>query len=208
MRGNKYLNLAKSLIVAAAIIVSAASVMYSSRLRGRAAAQSNAAAPAETDGASEIRGYREWTLVNTEPAVMDMSTAILCAPADVRGRDIAGQQANPHKDKFIKVFVNDVGRGAMLTERVPQFPRGSVVVKEKLPNRISTSPELLTVMIKRETGFNPESGDWEYLVFDGAGTKIAERGRLQSCQSCHLSYKDTDFVTRLYLPDRVRRGLK
>ena len=30
-------------------------------------------------------------------------------------------------------------------------------------------------MVKRASGFSPKTGDWEYLVLDGAITKIRER---------------------------------
>lgn len=54
-------------------------------------------------------------------------------------------------------------------------------------------------MVKRAKGYNPESRDWEYLVLDGPGTKIVERGKLSRCNECHEKYEDTDFVTMHYL---------
>src|SRR5215831_12365458 len=65
------------------------------------------AAPGSTgpSRAPEIRGYRSWTRVNSEPAMMDAATAAMCAQM------VKGQ--NPHQNKFINVFVNDVGRQAM-----------------------------------------------------------------------------------------------
>lgn len=151
---------------------------------------------------TRLSKYRTWALVNPSPVKMDPAVAALCAaPAFPR-------PANPHQNKFLSVYVNDVGRQAMMTERNPRFPQGSLIVKEKLSNRESQAPELLTAMLKRERGYNPESGDWEYLVLDGTASKIVERGRLASCSSCHVAYSGTDFVTRLYLPDDVRRKLK
>jgi len=63
-------------------------------------------------------------------------------------------------------------------------------------------------MIKREPGYNPESGDWEYLVLDGGASKIVERGKLTRCSGCHRPYKSSDFITRTYLPETVRSDLK
>ena len=96
----------------------------------------------------------------------------------------------------------------MLEERVPDFPQGSVIVKEKLSAPDSTQPELLTVMIKREKGFNAESGDWEYMVTNGTGTEVQARGRLSSCQACHEMNKATDFVYRNYLPRAQQNALR
>jgi len=96
----------------------------------------------------------------------------------------------------------------MMEEQSPHFPQGSVIVKQKLPTKDSTSPELLTVMIKREAGFNPENGDWEYMAVDGAGKQVLARGKLENCQACHTTVKDVDFVYRSYLPSRVRENLR
>ena len=144
---------------------------------------------------------RTWRLVNPSPVKMEPAVAALCAPAFPR-------PANPHQNKFISVYVNDVGRGAMMTELNPKFPQGSLIVKEKLSSRESQAPELLTVMLKREPGYDPRRGDWEYMMLDGSASKIVERGRLTSCSSCHVAYSATDFVTRRYLPDEVRQRLK
>ena len=96
----------------------------------------------------------------------------------------------------------------MMSQMKPNFPEGSIIVKEKLLTRDSTSPELLTVMVKREKGFNQESGDWEYMVVDGEQTKVEGRGKLANCQSCHVLQSETDYVFRSYLPEDVRQSLR
>src|SRR5262249_14280583 len=102
----------------------------------------------------EIQGYRNWLKVNPEPQLMDLRTRLLCArPSSPTGVDVNGP-TNPHHEKYITVYVNDVGKNAMMEQVKPQFPVGSVIVKEKLPDKSSQSPELLTVMIKKEKGFN------------------------------------------------------
>ena len=150
---------------------------------------------------SSLSKYRAWTLVNPAPAVMEPAVAARCAPIVV-GKD------NPHWDKYVSVYVNETGREAMLAERDPEFPAGSMIVKEKLASQSSRSPALLTAMVKREEGYNPEGGDWEYLVLDGTAASVIERGRLESCRGCHAAYASTDYVTRQYLPDEVRRRLR
>jgi hypothetical protein len=159
----------------------------------------------ELSGSELIEGYRQWTRVNPVPAVFHSQIAILCAPAT---RQLQMEAGNPHRDKFITVYVNDIGKRAMLEEKFPHFPQGSVIVKEKLPSKDSTKPELLTVMMKREAGYNPQNGDWEYMALDGTGKEVHERGRIESCQSCHMMVKDTDYVSRNYLPSELREKLK
>ncbi len=63
-------------------------------------------------------------------------------------------------------------------------------------------------MIKHERGFNPESGDWEYMVVNGDGTRAEARGKLENCQACHVPLKYTDYVSRHYLPQDARARLK
>ena len=161
-----------------------------------------------TDALKAIAGYRNWTRVNPRPELMHVRAALDCAISlSPSGADVDGE-TNPHKRKYITVYVNDSGRNAMMEQLSPKFPEGSVIVKEKLSEPSSQTPELLTVMIKREKGFNPESGDWEYAVFDGTGTKLESRGKLDNCQSCHLSHPKSDYVFRSYLPYEIRNKLK
>jgi hypothetical protein len=155
--------------------------------------------PAASDN-SEVQGYQTWTRVNREPAMMDAATAAMCAQMV--------KTKNPHQNKFVTVFVNDVGKQAMLFQKQPKFPRGTVIVKQKLANPSSTEPEALTAMIKRAEGFNPEGGDWEYLVLTGNGSTVVSRGRNESCQACHALYKNTDFITRQYLSAEDRERLQ
>jgi Cytochrome P460 len=157
----------------------------------------------------EIEGYRNWTKVNAVPQLMPKRVAADCAMWVSRaGGVIVNGDTNPHRDKYFTVYVNDIGRKAMLTRKKPIFPEGTVIVKEKLTTKDSQTPELLTVMIKQQQGFNPASGDWEYMVVDGTGTKVEGRGNLQNCQSCHLANQKTDYIFRTYLPEDVASKLK
>jgi hypothetical protein len=162
--------------------------------------------PLELSGREVINGYRQWTQVNPTPNVFASQIAIQCAAPNPD--QLKMEAANPHRDKYIVVYVNELGKHAMLHEKVPHFPEGAVIVKEKLPAKDSTTPELLTVMMKRESGYNPQSGDWEYMALDGAGMEVQARGRLANCQACHLLHKDSDYVSRNYLPYELWKKLR
>jgi len=152
---------------------------------------------------AEIAGYKTWTKVNDKPQIMWSEVAALCrAPTD---REI---ENDIHNNKYINVFVNTIGKDEMMTKKFPVFPRGTIIVKEKLSTPDSRTPELLTVMIKKEKNFNSENGDWEYMTVNGAATEITARGKLVSCQSCHAADKPTDYVSRKYLPDESWKKLK
>jgi hypothetical protein len=156
----------------------------------------------------EIEGYRSWTKVNEVPQLMAPRVAIACARVMAPGGVDVNGSTNPHTNKFFTVYVNDLGRAAMVSQKTPKFPVGSVIVKEKLAAKESQTPELLTVMIKQKEGFNQASGDWEYAVMDGTGTRLQVRGDLQNCQSCHLAKQGSDYVFRTYLSNDVRDALR
>ena len=137
--------------------------------------------------------------VTKEPHWMRGITALMCArpPAAL----VAEEKRNPHLNKFARLFVDKAGRPA-LEGHEPVHPEGTVIVKEKLPTSVAKAPELFTGMLKREQGYNPECGDWEFFTVSGDAKKLTDRGKLTSCMECHQRYPQKDFVTRYYVPER------
>ena len=150
---------------------------------------------------AELSGYKKWTLVNPRPVLMDPVVAAGCAAANIRDR-------SPHSNKYISVYVNEVGRTAMMAEKNPRFPQGSIIVKAKSSEESGEVPELLTVMVKRGEEYDQGNGNWEYLVMDGDGSRVERPANVESCQRCHLARKDTDYVSRVYLPKAQREKLR
>lgn len=173
---------------------------------------------AQAQSEKGVTDYRGWTQVNPNPLQMSSWVSMMCADSPklqkLRFND-------PHSGKFFVVYVNAVGKTAMLTQVKPKFPVGTVIVKEKLPTSKEAKthlakwkgkppypkPELLTTMRKREKGYFPEGGDWEYSVMDGTGQKTLKTGKLETCVACRAPYRDTDFVTRNYLPEKLNHKL-
>ena len=151
--------------------------------------------------------YRKWTRANSAPVKVAGVVAAACAPAPLSG-PLANQAADPHADKLINVFVNKIGRTAMLAERKPRFPEGAIIVKERLPLKKSSATEWLMAMVKREEGFNPAAGDWEFFVLRTPEKVVIERGRIENCQACHARAKETDFVFRRYLTRQAQDKLR
>ncbi len=81
------------------------------------------------------------------------------------------------------------------------YPIGTTIVKENYLSDQGKPGDLssITVMHKREKGFDTGSGDWEYLQF-GADGKLFFRGGSEklvvkhSCHSCHMNVAERDFV--------------
>lgn len=172
---------------------------------GAATDKESRPAPESKEADRLIKGYKSWTKVNAKPVRMEPAPAEQCASP------FPSQQPSPHLQKYLYVYVNAIGKEAMTKQKTPHFPVGTVIVKEKLTKPDSREPELMTVMVRHEKGYNPDNGDWEYLVFNGKGTKVTAQGKLEKCQSCHSKSGPgtTDYVFRnAYLPENLRIALK
>lgn len=102
----------------------------------------------------------------------------------------------PHGAVFRNVYVNDIGKNALLGSKTAAFPVGSVIVREAIPDIGPRTPNVIDVMVKRPIGFNPKTGDWEFIVFDGQGNFKKVTGPDNACAKCHLRQAKSDFVFR------------
>ncbi len=139
---------------------------------------------------------KKLTRVTEEPAVMDGKTAVLCTMPLVRAAHSALTPKG--ENALIHVFVTPDGAAAM-KERTATFTAGTVILKQKFTSRSMKAPVLYTGMLKREKGFNPDCGDWEFFTLSGDAKTVTARGRLESCIKCHQDYPQSDFVTKNYL---------
>ena len=165
--------------------------------------------------ATKLKDKRIWTQVNERPYYLSSYVDLLCRIPSRKDFESVRKQ-NPHSSTYITVYVNTIGRDAMLSTEAPRFPEGSVIVKEKIEKPLSPDgynmgpkerlenlkPSLYTLMIKREPGYNPAAGDWEFAVASEKEGRIEAGGKLESCQACHLEKRDQDFVFRSYLKSR------
>ncbi len=121
-------------------------------------------------------------------------------------------KSSVHGDRYCDVYVSEDAKEP-IQKGDKTYPIGSLIIKVKYPNDKRQEIELLTVMRKREAGYFPEHGDWEYSVVDGKVTRVLSRGRSESCVDCHDEYQHSDFVSREYLRtneerERHWRGLR
>lgn len=99
---------------------------------------------------------------------------------------------------FTRVYANDMALEQISKDK-PVFPVGSMIVREKLLKAEDTTPELVTIMLKREKGFSRKTSDWEYFVIDGALGKVKLSEKTGSCSKCHAQAAETDMVFKTYL---------
>lgn len=148
--------------------------------------------------AAKLKDRTSWIQVNAEPYHMAPAVAALCAP--VSADMISPQKRDPHASSYITVYVNNAGREAMFANQAQRFPEGSIIVKEKFnAPSVDHKPVLYTIMRKREAGYNPTVGDWEFSIVGADGKELQATGKLENCQGCHLGQSESDFVFRPYV---------
>ncbi len=179
-----------------ALLFSALMVLTFAACR-RSPAPIHAAAP-EVDSDVEatqslIADYLSWPRINKEPVRMAGVVLTLCiGPGPEHNPD------NPHMEKYIVAYGNPAAEKVLRGEWPYKFPEGAVIVKQKLPEKDSTEPELLTIMVKAEEGSRPDFGDWKFFTASGDGKVDAVR-KEKECFSCHEKQAESDYVFGSYV---------
>lgn len=134
--------------------------------------------------------YKTWRQLTPAGYSIPPQLALLCtAPAPAPSQQSI-ETFGPHANTYVRVFGNSLAVRA-LTSR-DRFPEGSIVVKEKLPDPRSDVSSAQGVMIKRQKGFDPSTGDWEFHFYP------SERSAsFANCSNCHRSAQH-DFVFGSY----------
>lgn len=130
---------------------------------------------------SDFADYTSWTKVNSETITGDV-TGVLGA-------------AHKRSKGFREIFVNEIGQSVEFGTSDYPFPRGSIIVKESYKNKSGSKGAMdnLTIMVKRESGYSSDYGDWEYIMAKPDGT-ITKQGRISMCISCHSKSQDKDYT--------------
>ena len=126
------------------------------------------------------------------------------APCAGSSRNLSKHERNfsPEREIWLDMFLTHNARAAFIAgER--NYPVGTVVLKKKYvrdydqkkPDIFVQTPILYTGMLKRESGYNSECGDWEFFTVDGDAENLTSRGKLSKCMNCHKNYAKSDFVT-------------
>ena len=139
-----------------------------------------------------------------------------------------------HWKQFVAIFVNkgaDIYRENYLaylslyrdedddededeeTEQVFKvYSQGTVFLKENYQANQGKpgEPSSLTLMIKRQAGFDHQGGDWEYLQSDVNGDIIMQ-GNSQdpqiksACADCHMNMAERDYIFSTFLTNKPMR---
>ena len=138
---------------------------------------------------------------NTTRIVMPDQTIFLKNQLPRRESGSKKKEKTSHSEMdstFGIVYVNDLAKAEIEKEK-PNFPVGSIIVREKNATATSETPETVIAMVKRGKGFSRKTGDWEFFTFSGAGLKMQKRETKSDCSKCHKQAEKSDWVFRDYL---------
>lgn len=147
--------------------------------------------------------FANWASATKEPYFIAPLQFRFCAPPstqEVQNLELEKKQRGPHSESAIVVRVNPIGFKPFQSGL--SVPVGTIVVKEKYPHYSpDTPPVAVAAMIKREPGYDPKYGDWEYAYeqrWPEHERKVI-RGKLDSCIDCHQNASGKDYMFRPYL---------
>jgi hypothetical protein len=88
------------------------------------------------------------------------------------------------RDRFdVDVYVDAIAKGAW-ESGAHTYPVGALLVKDQFDHSVAGRPAGVLVMEKREIGYDPEGGDWRYVVL-GLNGGIEREGKIDACVRCH-----------------------
>lgn len=156
--------------------------------------------------------YRNWQPFTLEPQNISAAIFSLCrSPSaaetafveSVHGDELyLWDWLNPSAERAAVDFAASANGGAPPSEPTEQPPSnaglefdvGATIVKEKLL-RGESGYELaaLGIMVKREQGFDPETGDWEFGYWEPSTGMLSGPTENAACGPCHAQ-SSTDYV--------------
>lgn len=124
--------------------------------------------------------YEQWKSVSlkAEPGL---------PPPDLCDRDLS---RGPHARTHISVHVspNSYEQYRDIRTKPAVFAVGTVIVKDRNPDKNETKSPDLDVMIKQPKGFSPGTGDWQYVHVSANG-EVIQGESLRRCATCHENAK-------------------
>jgi hypothetical protein len=128
--------------------------------------------------------------------------ALLCRTVKMSGNEA------PHGGAWVMTKSNPIAEAALSRPGKRVFPVGSMLIKEKFDRQSGGKPTLFTGMVKREKGFAPKVGDWEFFVVNLAKKRFVERGKMESCVGCHQTVANEGYVFSIASKSRPQVHLR
>jgi cytochrome P460 len=157
--------------------------------------ESPSSTPTKPDAASTVfRKYYKWDRMTPKPVAAAGESQKRCSQSPGTGAGPGGAEA------YFRLFVSELAKPVLAHPASTPFPEGAMLVKELLAAPKGSEPRTLLAMVKREEGFNPGTGNWEFFVLRVTDVPVVvDSGRIAHCAECHSKVKEHDFVFRNYL---------
>lgn len=149
-------------------------------------------APTKPDAASAVfKKYHKWDRVTSKPVPVSGESGGRCSPTPGTTAALAGAEG------YFQLYVSDMAKPVFALAPSTPFPEGAILVKELLAAPKGRDPRTLLAMVKREDGFDPANGNWEFFVLRVTDIPVVvDSGRITHCAQCHTRAKPQDFVFR------------
>jgi hypothetical protein len=151
--------------------------------------------PKSTVPLPEPTTFSSWPKITYKPVHVGPKLWALCrmpSPAEEKRRKEEAESQGPHAGSIV-VRVSPGVLEDYLDNK--PLPVGASVIKEKYKDGVNELSEY-AVMVKREAGYDPSGGDWEYGYV--TPERKVTRGKLVECAGCHASAKASDYLFRSY----------
>jgi len=140
-----------------------------------------------------LADYENWARRTEQPVAASAEIFGLCR---LPGLAESAFVASEHGAMLLLDWLNAGARAGFDAQGSTAFVAGSAIVKEKLAYREGEAEPVLVaigLMRKRESGFAPEHGDWEFGYWEEEPGLLQGPEASSYCAGCHAS-SPTDFV--------------
>ena len=106
-------------------------------------------------------------------------------------------ESNHGDSRYLQDWANDLAVEGIARRGEPAFTPGAIIVKEKYvpaPSTAGFELAALGFMIKREPGFAPSHGDWEYAYWEPQLGVVSTTEQSSYCAGCHVGAAETDSI--------------
>ena len=111
--------------------------------------------------------------------------------------------------EYVRAYLENDDDDDEVEPNFGSFSVGTIFLKENFSSSGGKPgvPVFLTGMIKRESGYDPKGGDWEYFQSDESGALILQgsgkKPEVQRmCIDCHSNMNDRDYIFSTYYSER------
>lgn len=137
--------------------------------------------------------YRAWQPQSADAVPISAYIFGLCRLPTLAEQEFADSEHG--HERYLRDWANPQAEAGIARRGMPPFGEGSVIVKEKYV-ATGTGRDLVAIamMIKREPGFEPTHGDWDYAYYEPNLGVIQTNEQSAYCSGCHAGAASTDFV--------------